>query len=212
MSRWHALGLRGRLTAALILTSALTLVVVAVALLVPLDRRLRGDAVRTLTETTLAARPTLERVPLRDVAPGNRALRDAVEDVRRRTGAEVAAVDAHGRIVAATEPDVREAFPDMARALRADRVVSGTIATPEGPEASVAVPVRIRERPYGLSMRHPLGAVAVAVGSGVVGRGCLFAAAAAMVLALPVGAWVATRLVRRLDRLRDAVLRADEES
>jgi signal transduction histidine kinase len=206
---WHALGLRGRLTAALILTSALTLAVVSVALLVPLDRRLRGDAVRTLTETTLAARPTLGRVALRDVAPGNHVLQDAVEDVRRRTGAEVAAVDATGRVLAATEPDTGESFPDVVRALRGDRLVSGTVATAEGPEASVAVPVRLRERPYALSMRRPLGSVAGA--SGVVGRGLLFAAAAAMALALLTGIWIATRLVRRLDRLRDAVLRVGED-
>src|SRR4051794_37432676 len=98
----NRLGLRGRLIAALILASALTLAVVAAALLVPLDRRLRGDAVRSLTETTLAARPTLAQIPARDVRPGSRALRDAVEDVRRRTGDEVAAVDPTGHVLAAT--------------------------------------------------------------------------------------------------------------
>jgi signal transduction histidine kinase len=205
----NRLGLRGRLIAALILTSALTLAVVAAALLVPLDRRLRADAVRSLTATTLAARPTLDQIPARDVRPGARALRDAVEDIRRRTGDEVAAVDAHGRVLAATEPAAGEVYPDAGRALRTDRVVAGTQRSAEGLEARVAVPVRIRERPYALSMRRPLSSLASA--TAVVGRGFAFAAGVTLAIAVLVGTWVAARLVRRLDALRADVLRLDDD-
>ena len=206
----NRLGLRGRLIAALILTSALTLVVAAAALLVPLDRRLRADAVRSLTETTLAARPTLARIPAADVRPGSRSLRDAVEDVRHRTGDEVAAVDARGRLLAATEPDSGDRYPDVARALRGDRVVAGTDRTSEGLVARVAVPVRLRVRPYALSMRRPLSELASA--TTVVGRGFVFAAAATLAMAVLVGIWVASRLVRRLNALRDDVLRVGDDA
>jgi hypothetical protein len=97
--------LRRRLIAALILTSVLTLAVVAMALLVPLDKRLHSDAVKSLTATTLAARPTFARIPTHEVSPDSPALRDAVEDVRRRTGDEVAAIGSGGQVLAATEPD-----------------------------------------------------------------------------------------------------------
>ena len=89
--------LRRRLIAALILTSVLTLVVVAVALLVPLDRRLHSDAVRSLTATALAARPTLAQIPAHDVFAGSPTLHDAVQDIRHRTGDEISAIGPGGR-------------------------------------------------------------------------------------------------------------------
>ena len=54
------LGLRGRLTAALVAVSALTLAVTALLVLVPLDRKLEQDAVISLAETARTARSTFE--------------------------------------------------------------------------------------------------------------------------------------------------------
>src|SRR5919202_1629349 len=128
----NRLGLRGRLVAALILTSALTLAVLAAALLVPLESRLRADAVRSLKETTLAARPTLNQVRARDVRPGALALRDALEDIRKRTGDEVAAVDANGQVLASTEPEAGERYDEAVAALRRNHAVAGTASDAEG--------------------------------------------------------------------------------
>jgi len=196
--------LRRRLIAALILTSVLTLAVVAAALLVPLDQRLHADAVKSLTATTLAARPTLEQIPVRDVFPNSPTLRDAVQDIRHRTGAEVSAIAPGGTVLASTEPDEGGTDPAIAAALGRDHFVAGTIDSALGPEARVAAPVRIREAPYALVMSRPLSGLAGA--SAVVGRGFLFAAAITLAIAVLVGTWVAGRLVRRLGALRDDVL------
>ena len=128
----------------------------ALALLAPLDRRLRTDAVRALTETTLAARPMLVRLPARDVHRDSRPLQTAVDDIRRRTGAEVAAVDARGRVIAASEARRGDRYPDVVEAVADDRVVAGIVQSGEGAEARVAVTVRRRNDPYGLSLRRPL--------------------------------------------------------
>jgi signal transduction histidine kinase len=205
MPRRNVLGLRGRLIAALILTSALTLAVVAAALLVPLDKRLRADAVRSLKATTFAARPTLGRIPGRDVHPGSDVLRDAVQDIRRRTGDEVAAVAPDGTVLATTEPGGSETYDDVKAAFAGHRPLAGTEHTAEGLEAYVAAPVHRREQPYALSMRRPLSALASA--TAVVGRGFAFAAGITLAIAVLVGTWVAARLVRRLDALRDDVLK-----
>jgi signal transduction histidine kinase len=196
--------LRRRLIAALILTSALTLAVVAIVLLVPLDRRLHSDAVRSLEATTLAARPTLAQIPARDVYQGSHALRDAVVDIHRRTGDEVAAIGPGGRVLAATEPDAGGSDPAIAEALSRDRVVAGTISSADGLEARVAAPVRLREAPYAVTMRQPLSGLSGV--SAVVGRGFTFAAAITLAIAVLVGTWVAARLVRRLAALRADVL------
>jgi signal transduction histidine kinase len=196
--------LRRRLIAALILTSALTLAVVAIALLVPLDRRLHSDAVKSLTATTLAARPTLAQIPARDIYPNSRALRDAVQDIRHRTGDEIAAIAPGGRVLASTEPDVNGSDPAVAEALARQHVVAGTIGSADGLEARVAAPVRLRDVPYVLTMSRPLSGLAGA--TAVVGRGFLFAAAITLAIAVLVGTWVAARLVRRLGALRDDVL------
>src|SRR4051794_33744014 len=196
--------LRRRLIAALILTSVLTLAVVAIALLVPLDKRLHADAVKSLTATTLAARPTFARIPMRDIYPNSHALRDAVQDVRRRTGDEVAAIGPGGQVLAATEPDAGGTDPANAKALARDHVVAGTVGSADGLEARVAAPVRVRETPYVLTMSRPLSGLASA--TAVVGRGFLFAAGITLAIAVLVGTWVAGRLVRRLSALRDDVL------
>ena len=93
--------------------------------------------------------------------------------------------------------------------MRKDRVVAGTRSTADGLEAQVAVPVP-RETPYALSMRRPLSTLASA--TAVVDRGFEFAAAVTLAIAILVGAWAAARLVRRLNALRDDVLRVADDA
>ena len=50
------IGLRIKLVAALVTTAAVVLIVAALALLSPLEQRLRSEEVKNLTATTVAAR------------------------------------------------------------------------------------------------------------------------------------------------------------
>jgi signal transduction histidine kinase len=207
MSRRRALGVRGRLAAALILTTAVALGVVAVALPAPLERRLRSDAVRDLTETALAARPMLAELPMHDARRGSRALQIAVDDLERRTGADVAAVDARGDVIAASERGHRARYPDAVHALAANRAVGAVASTPAGAKVRVAVPGGRRHHAYGLSLRQPLttleSAGRVAVPSLIV------AALVAVGLAFVADRLLGRRLAGRLNALRGTVLRMD---
>ena len=89
-------GLRARIVAALVVTDVLTLVVTGVALLGPLDRRLRNDAVASLHDATLAARPGIADVLRAD--PSTSDLERAARSLRRRTGGEVAIFAADQRL------------------------------------------------------------------------------------------------------------------
>ena len=62
------LGLRGRFAAALVAVSALTLAVTALLVLVPLERKLEQDALKSLERTTRAARPAFERLSRHEIA------------------------------------------------------------------------------------------------------------------------------------------------
>jgi signal transduction histidine kinase len=200
-------GLRGQLTASLVLTGALTLVVVAFTMLAPLERRLRADAARSLGETALASRPRLAEMPARDVFRGSPALRLAVDDIARRTHAEVAAVDAAGRVLAASQGQAHERHRDVVRAIDHDRVVARVVGSGAAAEARAAVTVRHSRPAYGLSLRRPVTGLQRA--RRVVVRGFLLAALAAMAAALLVGGLLPRRLVRRLNALRDAVMRRE---
>ncbi len=199
------LGLRGRLTAALLAVSALTLAVVAGALLLPLDHRLRQDAVTSLSQTALAARPSFADLPSSAIRPRSRALLRVAERLRRQTGVEVAAVDTRGRLLVATDFEPAERFDRARRALRKNRPVRGLTGSGDDQAAEVAIPVRTDEKRFAVTLRRPLDAARSA--AQVVRRGLLLAAPAGLALALLVGVLLAGRLVRRLNALRDTALR-----
>src|SRR5207247_8296815 len=95
-------GLRARLVGALVITSAVTLVVAAVTLLPPLDRRLRHEEVRSLLGTAVSARPAFQELRSTDMRAGDRRLSNLIFALERRAGARVAVLDASGRTVADT--------------------------------------------------------------------------------------------------------------
>ncbi|MEA2479419.1 MAG: hypothetical protein QOJ07_1341, partial [Thermoleophilaceae bacterium] len=113
------LGLRGRIVAALVLTSAVTLAAVALALLVPLENRLTRDRVDTLVAQTSGARQSFARLHGRQLAPGSEGLREAARALRRRSGGEVAVYDERGRLLTATDLDTTEATASRGAALQA---------------------------------------------------------------------------------------------
>src|SRR5438270_5473609 len=94
--RRTTIGMRARFVAAILLTSAVTLAAAAVALLSPLERSLRDDELRSLSQNAQAARSTFAQIPSRDVYPGSAVLRRTAQVLGRRTEARVAIVDANG--------------------------------------------------------------------------------------------------------------------
>lgn len=199
------LGLRGRLTAALFAVTVLALAIAAVSLLVPLDALLRHDALRSLSEEARTAESALDALPDTAVRRGSPRLESAARELARRTAAEVVIEDRRGRLLARAGSRLRERFPQVARAIRQQRLVSGTMSYGEDQQAWVAAPVDAGGRHMGLGLRKSLSDLGAA--QRVVGRGLFVAGLIALVAALLVGAAIAGRLVRRLAALRDASLR-----
>jgi len=202
------LGLRGRLTAALLAVSALALAIAAVALLIPLNALLRHDALTSLSEEARTARSRFDALPARDVRPGSPRLARAARDLGRQTAAEVVIVDERGQILVATDADPGERFPDAARAIREQGLVKRTVSSGEESQAQVAIPFAAGGRRFGLGLSKSLKDLGAA--RGVVERALLVAALIALAGALVAGAVLAGRLVRRLAALRDTSLRLAE--
>jgi signal transduction histidine kinase len=202
--RW-TLGLRWRIVGALVLCAAVTLGVAALALLGPLDRRLRNREVQALASTALAARPSFARLEAADVRGGATGATREARLLGRRAGASVTLLDHSLRPVATTDPGVTDLFDDVARALAGGRVVTSTDRLEGSEVARVAVPVRIAGRDYGLALRRPVNEVNDA--AHVVRRAFGVAALAGLGVALLFGLGLAARLLRRLRRLRDIALR-----
>jgi signal transduction histidine kinase len=80
-----------------------------------------------------------------------------------------------------------------------------TMPGDEEPEARVAVPVRADGVRFALTLRRSLESTTSA--NGVVTRGLLIGGIVGLILAVVVGAALARRLVRRLNGLRESVLR-----
>jgi signal transduction histidine kinase len=205
MPRGRRLALRWRITAALTLVSGLTLVVATLVLLVPLDRRLRSDALDTLAQTALAARREFGEIPARKIHPGSAELQTTAASLRRRTQAEVIVADAGGNVIVATDVEDRaRRFPIAVRALRTRATVKEVSGSGDGASAAAAVPVIGQRASYALIVRRPLSAIAKT--TGVVQNGLIVAALAGMVLAVGTGLLLSRRLVRRLGALRESAL------
>src|SRR3954447_24452566 len=145
-------GMRARLVLTLCATAAVTLTVAALALLPPLDHRLRTDAAHTLTLRAAAARPGLERLTVRGLH-GARG-RHLIHELARATGAQVVVIDPHGPVIS-TDPD--EPFQDGA-AVQALRTRRGSDSV-HGGTARAALALRIAGRPYALALERRLGDV-----------------------------------------------------
>jgi signal transduction histidine kinase len=202
------LGLRARLAAALVLTSAVTLLAVAVALLAPLQSRLTNDRISTLAATARAERSVFGRLPESAVRPHSVLLDRAVAAMRKRTGGEVAVFDAQGRLLATTDADSPPYAQAAMDALRAPRSVRQVLDGPDGREALVALRTEAGEGLLGITIRKSLGDVDAAVSS--VKRTFVVAAIAGLFLATVVGVAMATGLVVRLKELRRATLKVAE--
>jgi signal transduction histidine kinase len=194
---------RARLVAALVVTSAITLIVAALALLNPLETRLGHQEVRSLLATATASRASFEDLPARAVKPGSRVLLRLARGLERRSGARVVVLDAFGGSYADTRPGLP--LKQVPRPEPGNRPAGTLVAVAAGPsEARVTVPLEIEGASYLLTLRKPLDNVNAAASD--VRRAFATAALAGLATALLVGLGVATYITRRLRRLRDAAV------
>jgi signal transduction histidine kinase len=205
-------GLRGRIVGALMLTAAATLGVAALALLSPLERRLRNAELQTLVTKTVDERPSFAALRGRQLAIGAPQLALLGRDLVQSSGAqEVYLLDGThtirlrttDRSTAAGDP-----FDDVEQALQTHRAVR-SVGRLDGDEVvRVALPVRIGNAWYVLAARKQVSEVRDAVA--VVRRAFTTAALAGLGIALVLGFGFAATLLRRLRRLRDATVRLAE--
>lgn len=212
MQRLGALGLRGRIVGALVLTAAVTLAVAAMGLLGPLERRLRNAELSALVRKARETRPAFDALTPRQLAIGSNALQQIGLALVRTSGApEVYVLDrAHALRLRTTDEGTAAAdpFDDVAEAFESGRIVESA-GTFEGDEVvRVAMPVRVDGQRFVLAARKQVSEVRDAVA--VVRRAFLTAALSGLVIALLLGLGFAATLVRRLRRLRDATVRLAE--
>ncbi len=199
-------GLRTRLLAALLLSSAVTLAVAALALLSPLEHRLRADGEATVFSAVAASRAELGDIGVNRATglPDYNELAGAISLLRRRAGgAQVSVLDRRlATIYAPANQDlnVPDYYAQVRQALASHRGVHTLI----GDELVVAEPMRIGDggAVYGVVLVRRLQYVSSAVA--VVRSAFIDAAAAGLAIALVLGIALTTTLLRRLERLRDA--------
>ena len=204
-------GLRPRLLAALLFTAAVTLAAAALALLNPLQDRLRRQSVANLQSAVLTARGSIESALQKPNKGGERdaALFQATSDLRARTDARVIVTDAiPQKVLIDTDFPGTDTPPLLA--YRTLRVAQGAQRTEVGDVATIGVRALGKNGPIGVIVAEKqLTDVRDAVEQ--VRNAFLAAAAIGLGVALVLGIALATTLGRRLARLRNAALRVAEE-
>ena len=228
--RRGALGLRGRIVGAVLVTTVATLGVAALALLGPLEHELRNSALKTLVrdvgqgETSdfqkLDLTYVLESNPTdRNSAAGSsqrRALLIQQRSLGDRLGATVTLLgypSAKGeaqRVIRSTdESGQSDSYDDVSAAFRRNHRIE-SFGTVDGTEvARVAVPLQIHRQRYVLAVRRPITEVVGAVH--VVRNAFITAALAGLALTLILAIPLAATIVRRLRRLRHAAIQLAQE-
>jgi signal transduction histidine kinase len=197
------MGLRPRLLAALLLTSAVTLAVAALALLSPLEQRLRQDGEATVKTALGASHPELTEIRA-DTSTGRlnpEELAKTAIALRRRSEATVTVLDSRLDVLYAP-PGAGQNVPDDYGQVRRALATHLPVHTLIGNELVVAEPIVIAGRRYVVALTKRLDYLSSAVQ--VVQKAFIEAAAAGLLIALLLGVGLTTTLLRRLERLRDA--------
>jgi signal transduction histidine kinase len=193
-------GLRTRLLIAFVVTSAVTLLAAAAALLSPLQHRLRAQSQSALKAATLSARGQLQEALKVDPQAIGKAY-EVVDGLQRRTNARVA--------LYVLDPQLRSLYglPDQADDVYEAYTFGHTVEsdTSAGTRIAVALSPKDARTFYVLAARKPYTDVheAVAQVRDAFLKAALIGLAAALVFALILS----TTLSRRLGRLRQAALR-----
>lgn len=188
---------------ALVLTAAITLGVAALALLSPLQERLRSQSEMSLRAAVLTARPGFEDA-VRDGAD----VLELARELQQRTGASRVVVDDQvsgdderlADTAAAGTPD-RQVYLAMLRALRLERTTLSS--EPEG--TTIAVPLKRLDSPHVLAVQRTRDDAAAVVSE--VRDAFLTAALVGLAVAVILGLAVVTTLLSRLERLRGVARR-----
>jgi signal transduction histidine kinase len=203
--RRRVLGLRPRVLAALLLSSVVTLAVAALALLSPLEHRLRSDGERAVYTAVSVSRPEFAEIGVEPSSrlPKSTEVSATVALLRRRSGAQVTVLNRQLDTVYSPinqDLDVPDYYAQARRALRTGRGVHTLI----GSELVAAEPMQIGEdgATYAVILVRRLQYVSSAVN--VVRKAFIEAAAVGFGIALLLGLALTTTLLRRLERLRDA--------
>jgi signal transduction histidine kinase len=197
------MGLRPRLLGALLLSSAVTLAVAALALLSPLEQRLRHDGESTVITALNASHTEFGEIV---IDPGTTLLDEeevtrAANALRRRSQATVTLLDSRLDVVYAgptANLNVPDYYGQVRRALRTHK----RIRTLDGNDLIVAYPLKIAAQRYVLVLSKRLDYVSSAFN--VVRTAFVKGAAAGLLIALLLGLGLTSTLLRRLERLRDA--------
>jgi signal transduction histidine kinase len=202
-------GLRTRLLLALLLTSAVTLAVAATVLLSPLSDRLREQSAQNLRAAVLASRPEFERA-LRRLPEDPFALRGVAEELRQRTDGRVLVQGVLPGDFAYNTNTGASTRGALLVALRTQRTQTTTTDV-QGDDVRIAV--RLFDPEKGevgvLIVERRLTEVATAVDQ--VRNALLAAGAVGLLVAVALAIALSSTLLRRLGRLRTAVLRITEE-
>ncbi|MDE3069276.1 MAG: HAMP domain-containing histidine kinase, partial [Acidobacteriota bacterium] len=195
-------GLRPRLLAALVLTSAVTLGVAALALLSPLEDRLRSSGEASLVRAAESARGELHQSELdpRSGQPDPTDLQGTLSLLRRQASAQAWVLNDRLEPISRGAPsdlDVPAYYPQLERVLTRGRKVRSLYGT----LFVVAMPLRIGRGHFVLVVTKRLNYVTSAVG--VVQSAFIEAATAGLAIALLLGIGLSSTLLRRLRRLRD---------
>ena len=203
--RRHVLGLRPRMLAALLLSSAVTLAVAALALLSPLEQRLRSEGEAGVFAAISASRPEFEEIGIDPATgrPDQRELSATISLLRHRSGAEITVLDGKLNTIYAPSDqdlDVPDYYAQVARALHTGSGVHTLI----GNNLVAVEPMRIGQGGMldAVVLVRRLEYVISSVS--VVRKAFIEAAAVGLGIALLLGLGLTTTLLRRLERLRDA--------
>jgi signal transduction histidine kinase len=226
--RRGALGLRGRIVGAVLVTTVATLAVAALALLGPLENSLRHAALTTLQRDVKSQAIGFKALRLAYL-PVSKSKRDqhyaeevAVSNVvqekeaslSKKLGASVTLLgfpDATGHFRPVLSGRDRlnssgDAFDDATRVFRSGKAVYSFGTIDGGEYARAALPVKSG---FVLAVRRPIDEIPSAVHA--VRTAFLTAALAGLALTLILAIPLAARIVRRLRRLREAALQLAQE-
>src|SRR4051794_3299291 len=203
--RRRRIGLRPRLLVALLAVSAVSLGAAALSLLPPLRNRLRSESVRSVEATALASRPSFERALL--AGDCDTVVRQTIA-LGSRTNSRAVVLDHVPAISCGSGFGDYSGALDVQTSLNQGRVTKIV----RGDEVDLSVPL-LRGRGgsprFALAVRKPLSDVAAAVNQ--VRDAFVKAAIVGLVAAVILGLALTSTLLRRLGRLRRAVLRVSAE-
>jgi signal transduction histidine kinase len=209
--RMRHFGLRPRLLAALVLTSAVSLGFTAIALLSPLKNSLRQDSTATVLAAVSAAELGFTELdpqpgsPGKPLTPNVAELQAQVRSLEEGSGGRVAVFNGQLIEIDNTDPDLPESVTDVRLSLQRYQRIHAI----ENGDLVVTQPLEILGRPYVIEVRKHLAYVQEA--TRVVRSVFIKAAAVGLTVALLLGIGLSARLLRRLERLRDATRELDHD-